>query len=43
LLNIFFEDIMVVDDVFFDKVVEGLVLYVFNKGEVCICLLCVLI
>ena len=35
--NIFFEDIMAVDDEFFDKAIEGLVLYAFNKGEVCTC------
>lgn len=43
LFNIFFVDVMVEDDDFFDKVVEGFVLFVFNQGEVCICLLCVLI
>jgi aldehyde dehydrogenase len=35
--NIFFADIMAEDDEFFDKAVEGLVLYAFNKGEVCTC------
>ncbi|HEY4897312.1 MAG TPA: aldehyde dehydrogenase family protein [Solirubrobacteraceae bacterium] len=35
--NIFFEDIMAADDAFFDKAIEGLVLYAFNKGEVCTC------
>ena len=35
--NIFFEDVMAADDDFFDKAVEGLVLYAFNKGEVCTC------
>ncbi len=35
--NIFFEDIMDADDDFLDKAVEGLVLYAFNKGEVCTC------
>jgi aldehyde dehydrogenase len=35
--NIFFEDIMAADDEFFDKAIEGLVLYAFNKGEVCTC------
>ncbi len=35
--NIFFEDVMAVDDEFLDKAVEGLVLYAFNKGEVCTC------
>jgi len=35
--NIFFADIMERDDEFFDKAIEGLVLYAFNKGEVCTC------
>ncbi|HYB23543.1 MAG TPA: aldehyde dehydrogenase family protein [Solirubrobacteraceae bacterium] len=35
--NIFFEDILATDDAFADKAVEGLVLYAFNKGEVCTC------
>ena len=35
--NIFFEDVMAADDDFFDKAIEGLVLYAFNKGEVCTC------
>ncbi len=35
--NIFFADIMSADDAFLDKAVEGLVLYAFNKGEVCTC------
>jgi aldehyde dehydrogenase len=35
--NIFFEDVMAVDDAFLDKAIEGLVLYAFNKGEVCTC------
>jgi aldehyde dehydrogenase len=33
--NIFFADVMDEDDEFLDKAVEGLVLYAFNKGEVC--------
>jgi len=33
--NIFFADVMDRDDDFLDKAVEGLVLYAFNKGEVC--------
>jgi len=33
--NIFFADVMAQDDAFLDKAVEGLVLYAFNKGEVC--------
>ena len=35
--NVFFADIMDADDAFFDKAIEGLVLYAFNKGEVCTC------
>lgn len=35
--NIFFEDIMEKDDAFFDKAIEGLVLFAFNQGEVCTC------
>ena len=35
--NIFFNDVMAADDSFLDKAVEGLVLYAFNKGEVCTC------
>jgi len=35
--NIFFEDIANADDAFFDKAVEGLVLFAFNQGEVCTC------
>ena len=35
--NVFFADIMAEDDAFFDKAIEGLVLYAFNKGEVCTC------
>jgi aldehyde dehydrogenase len=35
--NIFFDDVMAADDAFLDKAVEGLVLYAFNKGEVCTC------
>ncbi len=35
--NIFFEDVMAADDEFLDKAIEGLVLYAFNKGEVCTC------
>jgi len=33
--NIFFADVMERDDRFLDKAIEGLVLYAFNKGEVC--------
>ncbi|NUR98000.1 MAG: aldehyde dehydrogenase [Kribbellaceae bacterium] len=35
--NIFFEDVMARPDRFLDKAIEGLVLYAFNKGEVCTC------
>ena len=35
--NVFFEDVMAADDAFLDKAIEGLVLYAFNKGEVCTC------
>ena len=35
--NVFFADVMAGDDAFLDKAVEGLVLYAFNKGEVCTC------
>jgi aldehyde dehydrogenase len=35
--NVFFEDVMAADDDFLDKAIEGLVLYNFNKGEVCTC------
>jgi len=35
--NIFFADIARADDSFFDKAIEGLVLFAFNQGEVCTC------
>jgi len=35
--NVFFSDVMAADDEFLDKAIEGLVLYAFNKGEVCTC------
>lgn len=35
--NIFLESIMDADDAFFDKAIEGLVLFAFNSGEVCTC------
>ena len=35
--NVFFDDVMAADDAFLDKAIEGLVLYAFNKGEVCTC------
>lgn len=33
--NIFFESIMEADDEFFDKAIEGAVMFAFNQGEVC--------
>jgi aldehyde dehydrogenase len=35
--NIFFADVAAADDAFFDKAIEGLVLFAFNQGEVCTC------
>ena len=35
--NVFMESIMDEDDEFFDKAIEGLVLFAFNQGEVCTC------
>ena len=35
--NIFMADVMDADDDFFDKALEGLALFAFNKGEVCTC------
>jgi aldehyde dehydrogenase len=35
--NVFFADIADRDDGFFDKAIEGLVLFAFNQGEVCTC------
>ncbi|HEX5801440.1 MAG TPA: aldehyde dehydrogenase family protein [Azospira sp.] len=35
--NVFFADIMDKDDGYFDKAIEGLVLFAFNQGEVCTC------
>jgi len=35
--NIFFADVADADDDFFDKAIEGLVLFAFNQGEVCTC------
>ena len=35
--NVFFADIMDADDAFFDKCIEGLVMFAFNQGEVCTC------
>ncbi|WP_142809493.1 aldehyde dehydrogenase [Tepidiphilus olei] len=35
--NIFFEDVAVADDDFFDKAIEGMVMFALNQGEVCTC------
>lgn len=35
--NIFFADIASANDDFYDKAIEGLVLFAFNQGEVCTC------
>jgi hypothetical protein len=35
--NIFFQDVMAEDDDFFDKAIEGFVMFAFNQGEVCTC------
>ena len=35
--NIFFDDVCREDDDFFDKAIEGFVLFAFNQGEVCTC------
>ncbi len=35
--NIFFESIMDADDAFFDKCIEGAVMFALNQGEVCTC------
>jgi aldehyde dehydrogenase len=35
--NVFFADVADQDDAFFDKAIEGLVLFAFNQGEVCTC------
>ncbi|AGY59215.1 aldehyde dehydrogenase family protein [Gloeobacter kilaueensis] len=35
--NVFFEDILLRDDDFLDKAVEGFVMFAFNQGEVCTC------
>lgn len=35
--NIFFADVAKADDGFYDKAIEGLVLFAFNQGEVCTC------
>ncbi|MBI5113803.1 MAG: aldehyde dehydrogenase [Rhodovulum sp.] len=35
--NIFFADVAAADDAFFDKAVEGFVMFALNQGEVCTC------
>jgi len=35
--NIFFSDVVTEDDDFFDKAVEGFVMFALNQGEVCTC------
>jgi aldehyde dehydrogenase len=35
--NIFFEDVASKDDAFFDKAIEGFVMFALNQGEVCTC------
>ncbi|MBU2996965.1 aldehyde dehydrogenase [Cellulophaga baltica] len=35
--NIFFENIMDADDDFFDKCIEGAVMFALNQGEICTC------
>src|SRR5471032_1456885 len=35
--NIFFADVLSKDDAFFDKALEGLVMFALNQGEVCTC------
>jgi aldehyde dehydrogenase len=35
--NIFFEDVAAKDDAFFDKAIEGFVMFALNQGEVCTC------
>ncbi|WP_065409874.1 aldehyde dehydrogenase [Pseudobacillus wudalianchiensis] len=35
--NIFFSDVMAQDDEFFDKAIEGFLLFALNQGEVCTC------
>ncbi|HKK77526.1 MAG TPA: aldehyde dehydrogenase family protein [Saprospiraceae bacterium] len=35
--NIFFESVMAADDAFFDKCLEGAVMFALNQGEVCTC------
>jgi aldehyde dehydrogenase len=35
--NIFFQDVAAADDDFFDKAIEGFVMFALNQGEVCTC------
>ncbi|MEP7041952.1 MAG: aldehyde dehydrogenase [Dokdonella sp.] len=35
--NIFFDDVVAKDDDFFDKAIEGFVMFALNQGEVCTC------
>ncbi len=35
--NIFFDDVAAADDDFFDKAIEGFVMFALNQGEVCTC------
>ena len=35
--NIFFEDVAAADDDYFDKAIEGFVMFAVNQGEVCTC------
>ncbi|RCS22916.1 aldehyde dehydrogenase family protein [Phyllobacterium salinisoli] len=35
--NIFFKDVTAADDDFFDKAIEGFVMFALNQGEVCTC------
>ena len=35
--NIFFKDVAAEDDDFFDKAIEGFVMFALNQGEVCTC------
>src|SRR6185503_13423802 len=35
--NIFFQDVAAEDDDFFDKAIEGFVMFALNQGEVCTC------
>jgi aldehyde dehydrogenase len=35
--NLFFDDVAAQDDEFFDKAIEGFLMFAFNQGEVCTC------